>query len=149
MTMKAALDDPELQKALVPDWAVGCRRLAPDTVVDGTVNRSYQAVKEENVHIVKTGVASFYVDGCRDENGKEYNVDVIICATGFNTSYIPRFPIAGQNGVELQEVWEHAPSSYLGVGVADFPNFFMMLGPYTPVANGPTMSAIGENLIKP
>lgn len=29
--MEAALEDTLLQDALLPSWAVGCRRLAPDT----------------------------------------------------------------------------------------------------------------------
>lgn len=89
-------------------------------------------------------MASFYADGCIDENGEKHKIDIVICATGFNTSYIPRFPIIGLNDLELKDAWEHAPSSYLGVGIARFPNFLMMLGPYTPVANGPTMAAIGK-----
>lgn len=31
----------------------------------------------------------------------------------------------------------------MGVGVAHFPNFMMFLGPYSPVANGPTLASIG------
>jgi len=71
-------------------------------------------------------------------------VDVIICATGYDTSFVPRFPVIGLEGLNLQKAWEKAPSSYLGVGVANFPNFMMFLGPYSPVANGPTMSGIGK-----
>jgi hypothetical protein len=29
--MKGALQNEELEDALIPDWDVGCRRLAPDT----------------------------------------------------------------------------------------------------------------------
>jgi hypothetical protein len=29
--MRETLNDPHLEDALIPDWAVGCRRLAPDT----------------------------------------------------------------------------------------------------------------------
>jgi cation diffusion facilitator CzcD-associated flavoprotein CzcO len=71
-------------------------------------------------------------------------VDVIICATGYDTSFVPRFPIIGSQGRNLQEKWKKEPASYFGVGVADFPNFMMLLGPYSPVANGPTMAAIGR-----
>ena len=95
------------------------------------------------MRVVKAGVTSFSKRGCIDSTGEEHEVDIIICATGFNTSYIPRFPILGLNGLSLGDVWKQAPASYLGLGVAGFPNFMMMLGPYTPVANGPTIVGIG------
>lgn len=31
LTMKSALQNEELEAALIPEWDVGCRRLAPDT----------------------------------------------------------------------------------------------------------------------
>jgi hypothetical protein len=33
-------------------------------------------------------------------------------------------------------------TGYMGVGICEFPNTFTMLGPYTPVSNGPTLVAI-------
>jgi cation diffusion facilitator CzcD-associated flavoprotein CzcO len=101
-------------------------------------------VKKPNVRLVKAGISAFDTTGCIDELGERHPVDVIICATGFDTSFIPRFPIVGNQGLNLQKAWEKASSSYFGIGVAGFSNFMMMLGPYSPVANGPTMSGIGE-----
>ena len=96
-----------------------------------------------NVRVVRAGVKSFNTEGCLDDFGEQHHVDVVICATGYDTSFVPRFPIVGSKGLNLQEKWKKAPSSYFGVGIADFPNFMMLLGPYSPVANGPTMAAIG------
>lgn len=134
-TMKAALQNEELEAALIPKWDVGCRRLAPDTGY-------LQAVTKSNVRVVRAGVKSFNADGCLDDLGEQHPVDVIVCATGYDTSFVPRFPIIGSNGLNLQDKWKKAPSSYFGVGITDFPNFMMLLGPYSPVANGPTMAAI-------
>lgn len=95
--------------------------------------------------MVKAGVSSFTENGCVDEFGEEHQADIIICATGFNTSFIPRFPIIGRGGKNLKDIWSASnPESYMGIGVSDMPNFLMFLGPYSAVANGPTMSAIGE-----
>jgi cation diffusion facilitator CzcD-associated flavoprotein CzcO len=97
------------------------------------------------VVLVKAGVSSFTENGCVDELGEEHQADIIICATGFNTSFIPRFPIIGRGGKNLKDIWSASnPESYMGIGVSDMPNFLMFLGPYSAVANGPTMSAIGE-----
>ncbi|KAF2676349.1 monooxygenase [Lentithecium fluviatile CBS 122367] len=133
--MRETLQDKNLEDALIPNWAVGCRRLAPDTGY-------LKGLKKPNVRVVKGGVTSFDSTGCTDDKGQHHEVDVIICATGFDTSFIPRFPIIGRDNRNLQDVWANTPSSYLGVGVADFPNFMMFLGPYSPVANGPTLASI-------
>jgi cation diffusion facilitator CzcD-associated flavoprotein CzcO len=101
-------------------------------------------VSKDNVHVVKAGVSAFYPEGCVDDRGERHPVDVIICATGYDTSFLPRFPIIGPQGHNLEQAWENAPTSYLGVGIAGFPNFMTFLGPYSPVANGPTMAAIGK-----
>ena len=80
--------------------------------------------------------------GCISDDGKQHEGDVLICATGFDTSYIPRYPILGPNGRNLQIEWADSIMGYMGVGISEFPNTFTMLGPYTPVSNGPTMVAI-------
>ncbi|CAI6335336.1 unnamed protein product [Periconia digitata] len=134
-SMKDALQNEDLEAALVPNWDVGCRRLAPDTGYLGSI-------VQPNVHTIKAGVSAFYSEGCIDDLGDRHEVDVIICATGFDTSYVPRFPIIGNQGLNLQNAWEEAPTSYMGVGIARFPNFMTLLGPYSPVANGPTVASM-------
>jgi cation diffusion facilitator CzcD-associated flavoprotein CzcO len=103
-----------------------------------------KSIKEPNVRLIKTGVAAFTPTGCVDDNGEEHEFDIGICATGFDTSFIPRFPIIGMHGKNLQDMWADAPSSYMGIGVAHFPNYLTILGPYSPVANGPTLASIGQ-----
>ncbi|ULN49578.1 NAD(P)/FAD-dependent oxidoreductase [Mycolicibacterium goodii] len=68
-----------------------------------------------------------------------YEADVIIFATGFDaaTGSITRMDIRGRGGVSITDKWKEGPSTYLGVAVNDFPNFFMILGPHAPFANAP------------
>lgn len=80
--------------------------------------------------------------GCAGEDGSSHDGDIIICATGFDTSYVPRYPIIGPSGRNLQDEWASEIMGYMGVGVSEFPNTFTMLGPYTPVSNGPTLICI-------
>lgn len=77
-------------------------------------------------------------------------MDVLICASGFDTSFRPRFPIFGREELNLQDFWADMPKSYLGIAVSGFPNFFLFLGPHSPVGNGPTLVGIGTeiNLLK-
>lgn len=75
-------------------------------------------------------------------DGSTCDVDTIICATGFDVSYRPRFPIIGQNGVDLAEKWKHSPEGYLGIAVPGFPNFFTFQGPNSPVQNGSSLGSM-------
>ncbi|KAL2850026.1 monooxygenase [Aspergillus pseudodeflectus] len=138
--MKKLLQDDELEKQLIPDFAVGCKRVIPSGF------RYLKTLKKPNVTIVHGSVTSFTSTGCKTSNNTTHTGDAIICATGFDTSYIPRYPIIGPNGQNLQTIWsaqqDTAITGYMGVGVPSFPNTFTMLGPYTPVSNGPTLIAI-------
>ena len=52
-----------------------------------------------------------------------------MCATGFDVSHRPRYPIVGKKGLDLAELWKEDPESYVSVAVPNFPNYFMMMGP--------------------
>ena len=39
--------------------------------------------------------------------------------------------MVGQDGITIEEAWEDGPEAYLGITVADFPNFFVLYGPNT------------------
>lgn len=106
-------------------------------------HESRKALLQDNVTMVHSGVASFTETGCTSEDGTSYSGEVIICATGFDTSYIPHYPIIGPNGCNMQDEWAKCLTSYMGVAAAEFPNMFTFLGPYSPVSNGPTLIAIG------
>ncbi|KAB8260105.1 hypothetical protein BDV32DRAFT_149836 [Aspergillus pseudonomiae] len=75
-------------------------------------------------------------------DGSEYAFDVLVCATGFHTSFRPAFPLIGRDDTNLAEAWEKEPRSYLGVAAHGFPNYFMLLGPNSPLANSPVIVCI-------
>lgn len=50
----------------------------------------------------------------------------VVCATGFDVSHRPRYPMIGQNNVDLREKWVEDPESYISVMTPDFPNYFMV-----------------------
>jgi len=93
------------------------------------------------VHLKETPIAEFTATGIKCADGTHYDLDVIIIATGFDTmdgSYT-RCRIQGRNGESLQEHWDkqNGPSSYLGMSVPNFPNWFMLTGPMGAFANIP------------
>ncbi|KAF5988509.1 sterigmatocystin biosynthesis monooxygenase stcW [Fusarium coicis] len=120
---------PDLVKFLLPKFEVGCRRPTPG-------NGYLEALCSENCEVVWGGIDSFTSTGLRTSDGRETEVDTIICATGFDLSCAPRFPVLGRNGANLQERWGKNPESYLSVTATDMPNYFTYLGPASPLGHG-------------
>ncbi|CAI7655695.1 unnamed protein product [Penicillium manginii] len=133
--------DPRLVDKIIPkDFNVGCRRPTPG-------NGYLEALVGEKTTLFTETIKEITPKGFRSQSGQEYECDVIICATGFDTSYRPRFPVIGINGVKLSERWAEIPESYLGIAAPDMPNYFMFTGPFTPVAQGailPILTAMSK-----
>lgn len=130
------LQNPYLEEKLIPPWSVGCRRLTPGVGY-------LESLGKDNVTVAYGEIKSISERGPVCDDGKEYPVDVLICATGFNTSFKPRFPIVGPDGRNLQDEWAKEAHSYFGLAAAGFPNYLIFLGPNCPIGNGPVLSAIG------
>ncbi|KAI8671929.1 putative sterigmatocystin biosynthesis monooxygenase stcW [Fusarium sp. Ph1] len=123
-------NDQRLVQRLIPTFPMGCRRLGP---AEGFL----EAFLEDNVELAEGEIESFTKDGLRTTDGTEYKVDVIICATGFDVSFKPVFPVVGRNNVSLSEAWKDDPSAYLAVAASGFPNFLIgSLGPNCPAGHG-------------
>ena len=135
--MKDKLNDDELAKKLIPEWGPGCRRLTPGI-------NYLETLTKENVQVQYGEITHITERGCVCDDGNEYPVDVLICATGFDVSFRPRFPIVGPSG-DLREQWKDEAKGYLGTAAPDVPNYFIFLGPNCPIGNGPVLSAIGKH----
>ena len=133
--MDDTISDNQLKEIIIPIWAVGCRRLTPGI-------EYLKALNAENTELV-LGNIELTEDACVC-NSKKTPIDVLIYATGFDTSFRPYFPILGRNGKNLQDVWRKDCEGYMGVAVPDFPNYFTFAGPSTPVSNGPVLIALGR-----
>jgi cation diffusion facilitator CzcD-associated flavoprotein CzcO len=134
--MREKLQDPYLEEKLIPQWHVGCRRLTPGVGY-------LESLGKENVEVVFGEITKITEKGCVSDNGQEYPLDVLICATGFDTTFKPRFPLINPEGKNLQDEWKDEARSYLGIAAAEFPNYLIFLGPNCPIGNGPVLSAIG------
>lgn len=130
--MRELIRDPALQEALIPDFEVGCRRVSPGEPF-------LRTLQEANVEPVFAEIEKVTADGLV-AGGVSRKADMLIAATGFNTSFRPRFSIVGVDGVDLRDTWKDTATSYMGTGVAGFPNYLVFLGPNTPISNG---SALG------
>jgi cation diffusion facilitator CzcD-associated flavoprotein CzcO len=54
-----------------------------------------EALVEGNAEVVTEEIVEITESGLRSKDGKFYEVDVIVCATGFNTSFVPNFSVVG------------------------------------------------------
>jgi cation diffusion facilitator CzcD-associated flavoprotein CzcO len=117
MMTKQLNGDPVLTKRMIPDFALGCRRMTPGSGY-------LQSLTKENVETVHKSVVRLTETGIVDESGTEHEVDVVICATGFDTSFTPHFQLTGRHGANIQEQFGDLPIGYLGITVDNFPNFF-------------------------
>lgn len=130
---------PELAELLVPKFDPGCRRLTPG-------NGFLEALCEDNVDVVTSGIVRITPTGLVTADGREVAVDAIVCATGFDTSYLPRMPFIGKNGADLHKRWsEGVTEAYMSLMVPEYPNYFISAGPAGPVAHG-SVSQVIERL---
>lgn len=142
--MREFIPDDEIYDMLLPNFAVGCRRLTPG-------DPFMKAVQKPNVTLHKAAVTRVTPHSVIDSNGDEAEVDTIICATGFDVSYVPHYPMKGRNGVLLQDKWSKIPQGYMGLAVPDMPNYFVFQGPTFPVSNGSVLGplqAVGNYIIQ-
>jgi cation diffusion facilitator CzcD-associated flavoprotein CzcO len=83
-----------------------------------------EALVAGNSVVVSQEIDHVGPEGLVTVDGQHYAVDVIICATGFDTSFKPAFPVIGRDGRNLAEYWKDQPLHYLSIAAPGFPNYF-------------------------
>ena len=109
--------NPRLTKHIIPDFSLGYRRMTPGSGY-------LQSLGAPDVEVLTESAVKLTKDGIVDESGHEHKVDVVVFATGFDTSFTPHFEIIGRNGANLREQFGDFPKGYLGITVPNFPNLF-------------------------
>ena len=120
--------DPELARALTPDYEFGCKRPA--------ISNDYlRAFRRDNVELVTDAIERVTPKGIRTVAGNEREVDVIVLATGFRLASDPenyrRTPVRGRNGFDLATHYQrNRLKAYEGISMPGLPNHFVIFGPY-------------------
>jgi cation diffusion facilitator CzcD-associated flavoprotein CzcO len=128
--------DPELRAKLTPDYRLGCKRVLGS-------NTWYPALGAKNVDVVTAGIQEVRENSIVDNEGVEHEVDTIIFGTGFHVTDMPIGDrIRGREGQTLTESWAGSPKAHLGIGVAGFPNLFILLGPNTGLGHNSVLLMI-------
>lgn len=128
--------DPELCEKLIPKWELGCRRITPGSGY-------LEAFTKSNVNLTNSTIISVDEHGIRTEDGTHHELDVIVCATGFDVSQIPPYPVIGREGLTLADKWKDEPESYLSVACPSMPNYFIFTGPNATVGHGSLIQSMG------
>ncbi|MFL1397087.1 flavin-containing monooxygenase [Acinetobacter baumannii] len=126
--------DPAIAQKLMPQDLYAKRPLC-DSGYYNTFNRDNVRLED----VKANPIVEITENGVKLENGDFVELDMLICATGFDAvdgNYV-RMDIQGKNGLAMKDYWKEGPSSYMGVTVNNYPNMFMVLGPNGPFTNLP------------
>lgn len=124
----ATVQDPELRRKLTPDYEPGCKRLIMS-------RNFYPTLQKENVDLVTEGIDHVEARGVVTRDGTLHELDVLVLATGFDTHAWGIENIVGPDGRSVKEVWADGTRAYRSVAIPGFPNFFMLVGPNSPIGN--------------
>ncbi len=122
----ATVEDPETAAALKPYYPYGCKR--------PTFHDEYlPAFNLPQVHLVDVAPRGVQKINSRGvvHGGREYPLDVLIYATGFEWMATSTFNmIKGRGGLTLSGKWTtQGTKTFLGIHSRGFPNLFIMSGP--------------------
>lgn len=119
------IKDPALREKLIPDYTMGCKRITPS-------KEYYPALLRKNVDLVNAGIDKVEGTTIFTADGKQYQADAIVLATGFKAADAPvDFIVKGRGGRILAEDWKEGPEAYYGTTVTGYPNLFFLIGPNT------------------
>lgn len=132
--LESMKDDPEMAERMIPNFHPGCRRLTPG---DGYL----ESLQQPNVTTVWSPIETITEKGIRTSEGEE-EFDMIVCATGFDTTFIPPWKLVGLNGATLEERWKVDPDALLSVQVDSMPNYFIFNGPNPVISHGSVLRQV-------
>ncbi len=127
--LEKSVADPELREKLRPSYRAACKRLIMS-------ENFYEAIQRPNAKLVTEPIERVEKSGVRTRDGRLHELDVLVLATGFQVDrFVRPMEVIGRDGAVLDAVWQDGPFAYMALSVPDFPNFFMLNGPNSPVGN--------------
>ena len=125
--------DAALRAKLTPPYPLGCKRLIYS-------NDFLPALGQPNCELVTAAISHITASGIVTADGRARTIDVLVCATGFDTvQLLSGITVTGRGGRTLRDAWAGGPEAFHGITVAGFPNLFLMLGPNTATGHTSTL----------
>jgi cation diffusion facilitator CzcD-associated flavoprotein CzcO len=119
--------DRELRRRLTPTYSFGCKRPTFS-------NDYYPALTRPHVHVETEPIERVDQSGIVTADGERRDVDVLVCATGYNLwdRNFPAIEVIGRDGRDLGKWWRETRfQSYQGIAVPEFPNYLSLNSPYS------------------
>ncbi|MEM9747273.1 MAG: NAD(P)-binding domain-containing protein [Actinomycetota bacterium] len=122
---------PDLVDKCLPSYPPFGKRILLD-------NGWFRTVRRDDVELVTDPIDHVDGDGVVTTDGTHRRHDVILQATGFETTQLTaRLGVIGRDGLDLADAWaDEDPRAHIGITVPGFPNLFLMLGPNTGLGHG-------------
>lgn len=122
---------PDLLEKCLPDYPPWGKRILID-------NGWFAALKRPHVELVPESVMAMTSHGVITESGDDWDADVVVLSTGFETTrFLYPMDIRGRGGIVLRDYWEDDNAkAYLGITTPNFPNLFFVYGPNTNGSGG-------------
>lgn len=127
------VEDPELAARMTPWYNYLCKRpLFSDDFLETLNKPNVTVVDTDGVGVTKIDETSVHA------NGKTYEVDCIIFATGFDVAAaahkVGGYELVGRDGLTVDEKWKNGMRTVHGMQMHGFPNFYVVGG----IAQGTT-----------
>lgn len=134
--LHAQVQDGPLRRALTPDYEIGCKRVLIS-------NEYYPALGRDNVRLEPSALARVQGHAAISARGTRYELDVLVCATGFEATRPPfAKSIYGRGGISLDEHWSQGMQAFDSIAVPGYPNLFIINGPNTGLGHNSVVYVI-------
>ncbi|GAA4167717.1 NAD(P)/FAD-dependent oxidoreductase [Gryllotalpicola koreensis] len=132
--------DPALRAALTPDYELGCKRAVFS-------DDYFAALQQSNVTLEPSALSSVEGATAVAASGARYDLDVLVFATGFETTRPPFARlVTGRDGESLAAHWSDGMTSHASTVVHGFPNLFVLDGPNAALGHHSAFEVIEAQL---
>ena len=127
--LRLSIKDKKLREKLRPNYQVGCKRVIINTTF-------YKSIQKPNAELITNNIERITATGIVTKDGKHHELDVLVLSTGFNAfNFMRPMNLIGRNNLHIDKAWQHKIKAYRSMLLPNYPNFFLMLGPNTPIGN--------------
>lgn len=120
--LAAQVADPRLREQLTPDYAFGCKRVLLS-------DDFYPAIADGSITLEPSALAAVRGRRLVAASGASYDADVVVFATGFETTRQPYATRVTGEFETLDEHWARGMTAVASTLVAGFPNLYVLNGP--------------------
>jgi cation diffusion facilitator CzcD-associated flavoprotein CzcO len=148
--LAASVHDPVLRRLLTPGYEIGCKRILFSDDYYGAVQLGHVRLEPAPLARIVELEQSVGGHGGRAAiaaNGNSYELDVLVFATGFNST-CPSIAdhISGRRALLLADAWSDRMAAYASTTVHGFPNMYVLDGPNAALGHNSAIYMIETQL---